>query len=69
MDSKNKILFVDDDTDMLALLRVKLSSMQYEWDMHFAEGGQQALTLLQRSPFDVIVSDLLMPGIDGISLP
>ncbi len=66
--TKNKILFVDDDPDILALLRVKLSSMHHEWDMHFAEGGHQALNFLQQCPFDVIVSDLIMPGIGGIAL-
>ena len=68
MATKNKILFVDDDTEILALLKAKLSPMQYEWDIHLAEGGRPAIALLQRSTFDVIVSDLLMPGIDGISL-
>ncbi len=68
MSLEKSILFVDDDTDLLALLKVKLVPMQSEWDMHFAEGGRQALTLLQRGPFDVIVSSLLMPEIDGISL-
>src|SRR3990172_516075 len=68
MAAKKKILFIDDDTDILALLKVKLKSMENDWDMHFAEGGRQALVLLQRVSFDAVVSDLLMPEINGVAL-
>ena len=64
----NRILFVDDDIDILRLLKNGLKSMQDEWDMHFAEGGREAIALMQQGPFDVLITDLLMPELDGISL-
>ena len=68
MASKDSILFVDDQPELLRSIRRALAEMTCDWDMQFAEGGQQALTLLQRGTYDVVVSDLLMPGVDGISL-
>jgi len=64
----NRILFVDDDIDILRLLKNGLKSMQDEWEMHFAEGGREAIALMQQGCFDVLITDLLMPELDGISL-
>lgn len=38
------------------------------WDMHFANGGAEALEAMSKESFDVIVSDMRMPGIDGAEL-
>jgi len=38
------------------------------WEMIFALGGQQALDELEKERFDVVVSDMRMPGIDGATL-
>lgn len=38
------------------------------WIMSFANGGEEALAELQRTPYDVIVTDMRMPGIDGARL-
>jgi putative nucleotidyltransferase with HDIG domain len=45
-----------------------LRPMRGEWDMVFATGGQEALDTLAREHFDVLVSDMRMPGIDGPTL-
>ncbi len=42
--------------------------MRGEWDMAFARSGQDALQLMSRQPFDVIVTDVRMQGIDGVEL-
>jgi HD-like signal output (HDOD) protein len=63
-----RILFVDDEVQVLEGLRLSLRKQRREWDMEFAEGGEAALRQLQSKPFDVIVSDLRMPGMDGASL-
>lgn len=65
---KRKLLFVDDEPRILQGLRRVLRGMRAEWDMTFVEGGQQALDALQSHPYDVVVSDMRMPGIDGIQL-
>jgi putative nucleotidyltransferase with HDIG domain len=63
-----RILFVDDEPKILEGLQRMLRPQRKEWEMAFAPGGQAALTMLEASPFDVIVSDMRMPGIDGAAL-
>src|SRR5215469_9947183 len=63
-----RILFVDDEPKVLDGLRRLLRPQRLQWDMSFIEGGEAALALLDQSPFDVIVSDLKMPGMDGTAL-
>ena len=63
-----RILFVDDEVNILRGLRRMLRSMRREWDMSFAAGGREALDLIAESRFDVIVSDILMPGMSGFEL-
>jgi len=60
-----KILFVDDDPQELAQLRMQLEPMRPEWDMTFVPSGQQALAHLANTPCDVVVTDMLMPGMAG----
>src|SRR5450631_4533885 len=60
-----RILFVDDEPNLLAGLRRMLRTKGDVWDMQFAESGRQALTLMGEEPFDVVVSDMRMPGMDG----
>ncbi|HET7107461.1 MAG TPA: response regulator [Candidatus Acidoferrum sp.] len=62
------ILFVDDEISILDGLKRMLRPMRAEWKMAFAPGGEPALSLLQESAFDVIVSDMRMPGMDGATL-
>ncbi len=63
-----KILFVDDEVSILDALKRMLRPMRTEWEMAFAPGGEAALSLLEVSPFDVIVTDMRMPGMDGATL-
>jgi len=42
--------------------------MRAEWDMTFVEGGQNALDAFQSNSYDVVVSDIQMPGMDGTQL-
>jgi len=65
---KKRVLFVDDE----AHLRQSWRRMSYlrrdEWEMEFAESGLEALELLAQTAFDVIISDMRMPGMDGAQL-
>jgi HD-like signal output (HDOD) protein len=65
---ETRILFVDDEQAILDGLRDLLRKERRRWDMAFALGGQEALEALARQPFDVVVSDIRMPGIDGAQL-
>ncbi|MEA3280115.1 MAG: response regulator [Thermodesulfobacteriota bacterium] len=65
---KKRILFVDDEPNILQGLRRMLRSIRHEWEMKFAKSGSEALEMLAREPFDVIVSDMRMPSMDGAQL-
>jgi HD-like signal output (HDOD) protein/ActR/RegA family two-component response regulator len=63
-----RILFVDDEVAILDGLRDLLRKERSRWDMVFASGGEQALAEFRKAPFDVIISDMRMPGMDGAEL-
>ncbi|MEW6657096.1 MAG: response regulator [Thermodesulfobacteriota bacterium] len=60
-----KILFVDDEPKVLEAMQRMLRSMRREWETAFALSGAEALETLSRESFDVVVSDMRMPGMDG----
>jgi HD-like signal output (HDOD) protein len=64
----SRILFVDDDPDVLALLRDMVPDLSEDWVVGFAGGGEEALAVLQSAPFDVVVTDMVMPEMDGAAL-
>ncbi len=61
-----RILVIDDDFTNRTLLVTNLKEAGYHVEP--AEDGQQALELLAAAPFDVVLLDLLMPGIDGFEV-
>ncbi|GAC15291.1 sigma 54-interacting transcriptional regulator [Aliiglaciecola lipolytica] len=61
-----RILLVDDDENLLRLMTIRLQGEGYQ--VATAEGGKEALRLLNTQSFDVVLSDLRMPGLDGLSL-
>ncbi len=63
-----RILFVDDESKLLEGLRRMLRGMRHEWEMEFAEGGHAALELMGQKAFNVVVTDMRMPGMDGCQL-
>lgn len=65
---KMRILFVDDEPHVISGLRRLLMPLIHEWEMQFADGGEAALRLFHERPFDVVVSDIRMPGMDGAEL-
>jgi putative nucleotidyltransferase with HDIG domain len=65
---RKRILFVDDDQYLLEGLRDGLRSRRREWDMTFLDSAEQALAALAELPYDVVVSDLRMPAMDGVQL-
>jgi len=62
-----KILIVDDDPVTRLLLNKKLKMAEYE--LETAENGVEALNILSKCGFDVVLTDLMMPGgVDGIGV-
>jgi len=60
-----RILFVDDEQRELDSLQQLLRPHRHQWEMAFALGGEAALAMMASVPFDAIVSDMQMPGMDG----
>jgi HD-like signal output (HDOD) protein len=63
-----RILFVDDDESVLTGLRNALRPQRREWEMVFAVGPEAALAEVASGVFDVVVSDMRMPKMDGATL-
>lgn len=65
MISTKRILFVDDDINVLHGLRRMLRDMRGVWEMVFAEDAIKALEIIEEMQIDVIISDMRMPNMDG----
>ena len=65
---KRRILFVDDEPNVLDGLRRMLRAERDRWDMSFVDGAHAALDEMRSVSFDAVVSDVNMPGIDGSAL-
>ncbi len=62
-----KILFVDDEQNVLQGIERMLFDLSDEWDMHFAQNSAQAMAVLQQKHTDVLVSDIILSDMDGVS--
>jgi putative nucleotidyltransferase with HDIG domain len=63
-----RIVFVDDEVNVLEAMQRTMRPMRNEWGMEFVSSGSAALESLAKNPADVIVSDMRMPGMDGWQL-
>jgi DNA-binding response OmpR family regulator len=61
-----RILIVDDDPDMVQLLCIALTAAGFS--VRTAANGEEALLMALRSPPDLLVLDLLLPGMNGFSV-
>lgn len=62
------LLFVDDEPRILQGLERQLRGMRQEWNMFFAESAARAIEIISSQPIDVIVTDMMMPAMDGAQL-
>lgn len=63
---KRRILVVDDESQIRDLLRESLTRAGYE--VMDASDGKQAIEILRKQTFDVVISDILMPEKDGLEV-
>lgn len=63
-----KVLFVDDEPRVLEAIQRMLFDGAGHWEVTTASSGQEALEILGYARFDVIVTDMRMPGMDGSAL-
>ncbi len=63
-----RLLFVDDERKILDGLRRMLRGLRSRWEMEFVESGAEALARCIATPFDLVVTDMRMPTMDGAAL-
>jgi len=66
MGPKPRILMVDDEVDYLTLLKLKLVNEGF--DVTAVDSAEEGLAAIEKDPPDLIVADVLMPGIDGLEM-
>lgn len=64
--SKECILVVEDEQDILELVRYNLARENYQ--VFCANSGEEALKIVESEPLDLMVLDLMLPGIDGLEV-
>jgi two-component system cell cycle response regulator len=65
-DHVSRLLVVDDNDDNLELIRARLASRGYRVDV--AGDGETALAMVREAPPELILLDIMMPGIDGLEV-
>lgn len=68
MTERRRILFVDDEPAILEGFGNLLYRDRKRWELAFVNCGAAALEAFDKAPFDVVVTDLMMPGMDGAAL-
>lgn len=63
-----RLLFVDDEPNLLMGLKRNLRCMRNDWDMEFVSSGEAALQEMAHQLYDVIITDMRMPGMTGAEL-
>ena len=66
--AKHKILLLDDDPDVLNLYQQMLLQLPSEPEVHIATSGSSAMAMLDSEAFNLLVSDLNMPRMDGLQV-
>ncbi|ATX82911.1 Response regulator receiver domain-containing protein [Mariprofundus ferrinatatus] len=64
--NKCHLLIIEDDTALAALLEEYLSAFDY--DIQVINNGEAAIELLSRQHFDMVLSDIMLPGANGMTV-
>jgi CheY-like chemotaxis protein len=68
MPTAQKILLLDDEQDLLDMYRDVLTQLPSQPEVHTSNSGARAIALLESEPFDMLISDLRMPKMDGLQV-
>jgi HD-like signal output (HDOD) protein/ActR/RegA family two-component response regulator len=60
-----KLLVIDDDPEVLASVGARARRFRHTWETTLASGGEEAVALLGKHPFDLVTTDLSMPRVGG----
>ncbi len=66
MKSLSQILLIDDESHNREALSLLLANAGYQ--VQTAESGEMALEILQKTPFEIVITDLFLPGVNGIDI-
>lgn len=66
--NRPRILFVDDSPYVVEGIARMLHDRRGDWDIQYADSGETALALFAKTPFDIVATDLQMPGMNGDTL-
>jgi CheY-like chemotaxis protein len=68
MDTRHKILLLDDDADLLEMYRELLAQLPSKPEIHTALTGPRGMAMLEAHPFRLLICDLKMPKMDGLQV-
>jgi CheY-like chemotaxis protein len=68
MSGARRILIIDDDARVLFVLHAALRKLGSQHEIATARNGREALEKMSEAPFDLVITDLKMPGLDGVEL-
>ena len=63
-----RVLIVDDEEKVVFFLRESLEELGQDFSIGTAGSAEEALEKIESQPYDLVISDLRMPGIDGLQL-
>ncbi|MBN1937229.1 MAG: response regulator [Anaerolineae bacterium] len=65
---RKRILIVDDESRVAFFLREGLTGLGDEYEIHIIASAELALRQIEQQPFDLLVTDFRLPGINGLEL-
>jgi CheY-like chemotaxis protein len=68
MDTRHRILLVDDEPDLLEMYQQILKQLPSQPEIHTAASGTRALAMLEAEPYRLLICDLKMPKVDGLQV-
>jgi len=64
----DKVLIVEDDLRIQRLLQTRLQKYKDKFEIVLANNGEEAIKVLEQRPISLVVTDLKIPKIDGLTL-